>query len=691
MIKLENVSVIDDNNLLLDSFSYEFGTGLYLIKAKNTEKIFNYLNKRNLLTGNIIFDEDIYLVDDKISISNEQCVLEYVNNKDLIKEFNFDNNKICDLDEHELKLLNLIKAINDNKRNILYDDCYKEDTYNILKKYSKDRTIIIASNLALSNKNLIYITKGKLDYTVNNVSFKQLFNNKLALILSIIMLLFMTISLPYANFNRVDSDYLNIKINNYKVVTPMYYHVNPYVGYVGKYTYRTTTYLSIAELNKYLPGVRYLYGEKVKTVDDLINAGFEMYPNYINNLDDGGIIISDSALIRHIKNENIDVPYADMENIVNYMIGKEYLHVNKIYGIYKANPVIDYGDPEFRYYDESNCVNIGERVDQDIIRTYGHANSKVEHYPIKISLTVNGKENDTSMIESIGNLFGIGSRSLFVNEDLFSNNNHTILKNNSIILSSSVFSKLFGIDLNLNENGQTISDLKDYFNANYVLTIDYALPTGNYQITYPCVLSGIVDGGIGIYASQPIIFIRDDLAKEVMSAVSPQPSFVAVDDISDLYGTINLLDQNNINLNYEGFEKVFVAQHDYFLYLISFGIFVGLVVLILLINFRKNIKVNLSKGEGRGVYLGRVVYRSLISGLVLMFILSVICIAFCIAVTYSYNAIVDINYVSTLNPNIYDPFICILPFSASNVVYLFIIGFLFIFLVNLCKKQRFLN
>ena len=176
-----------------------------------------------------------------------------------------------------------------------------------------------------------------------------------------------------------------------------------------------------------------------------------------------------------------------------------------------------------------------------------------------------------------------------------------------------------------------------------------------------------------------------------MSAVSPQPSFVAVDDISDLYGTINLLDQNNINLNYEGFEKVFVAQHDYFLYLISFGIFVGLVVLILLINFRKNIKVNLSKGEGRGVYLGRVVYRSLISGLVLMFILSVICIAFCIAVTYSYNAIVDINYVSTLNPNIYDPFICILPFSASNVVYLFIIGFLFIFLVNLCKKQRFLN
>ncbi len=137
MIKLENVSVIDDNNLLLDSFSYEFGTGLYLIKAKNTEKIFNYLNKRNLLTGNIIFDEDIYLVDDKISISNEQCVLEYVNNKDLIKEFNFDNNKICDLDEHELKLLNLIKAINDNKRNILYDDCYKEDTYNILKNIVK--------------------------------------------------------------------------------------------------------------------------------------------------------------------------------------------------------------------------------------------------------------------------------------------------------------------------------------------------------------------------------------------------------------------------------------------------------------------------------------------------------------------------------------------------------------------------
>ena len=126
------------------------------------------------------------------------------------------------------------------------------------------------------------------------------------------------------------------------------------------------------------------------------------------------------------------------------------------------------------------------------------------------------------------------------------------------------------------------------------------------------------------------------------------------------------------------------TEHSYFFYLISFGIFISLVILGIIIKYRKNIVNNIK--NYKECLLPNII-KIIIYTLSLTVIMSLIALVFCIVVTICYNNM----FVPFRGWGDIDPYAYILPFSLTNILYFFVEGLLGSILYFLVKNNRSLN
>lgn len=195
MIKLKNISIGYDNNIIIDNFSYTFAnTGLYAIKGEsgcgkttllNSIAMFHKLNSGSILYSNDIsnVNESISLIFQDNNLFENLTVIENIklltslskdiddsNINSILNEINiskYKNTKVSNLSGGERQRVSIAIAIILDKKVILADEplsSLDDDNSNkimeLFKKISKDRLVILSSHNS-------FILEKYCDYIIN--------------------------------------------------------------------------------------------------------------------------------------------------------------------------------------------------------------------------------------------------------------------------------------------------------------------------------------------------------------------------------------------------------------------------------------------------------------------------------------------------------------------------------------------
>ncbi len=493
----------------------------------------------------------------------------------------------------------------------------------------------------------------------------------------VIAIVFLAFSMPFINFDVSYANYLTIINNDIKSFTLRYCEPNRYVRQYFKIreNARDLKFGEIKQLEKDIKGfnAKYLLGDSylnryvISNPKEIEEYGFELYPNYINEYVDGGIVIPDKYAKECYELGDIEGLKEHYENDIELykdMINKE-IHGDRIIGVFKMPSLITDTSIQLLYFECSDRLSTGHTEFDDYT----------------ITLKTNLKEIDIDDYGYIGN-----RENIYIVED-------TDVKDFPIpvfTMSKDTFKELFDVDINnyissTSEGKEQIVKIPEQFYYDYEVKINYngyLYPDNNLDnIIYPLksnmnmVLFGVYDThssyGNSIRFNEEAYTILADL-------FVGYNKLYATNSFEDLNYVLHKLYGYNITPYCDGLHNIQKAECSYFFYLISFGIFISLVILGIIIKYRKNIINNIKNYKK---YLLPNIVKIIIYTLSLTIILSLLALVFCYVVTICYNNM----FTGWLG---IDPYASILPFSITNILYFFIEGLLGSTLYFLVKSNN---
>lgn len=669
MIKFNDVSYIQKDEICLDGFKYIFSNDLYYINNKILIDLIS-LNIRPT-KGNIYFDSDVIrindIIDSKYKCSNGLVCL------DILKKLRLNDVYIVNLSIEERKLLNFIHILLENNyKNIIYDGKLSNYEYKIIKPYLKNKTIIFTNNIKNIKINELYFTNGIIDYEKNNINiFREIinsFNNKSKLILSLLMITLIAVIIPYMQYDISYANYINIKYNNLGLVEIVKVKEND--SFLNHNIKKES--LTIDKVKPYLKDEALLYNKnEVRNINDLIDLGLYLYLGYINLTYDGAVVYDELAKSMYInkcfKDVDYNKTYNDDKELFKDIIGKEIettdtiyqgiLNFNRICGIYDSNK----SDLSYEYLIQENKNNIfysflsNKTINLDGSINDQEGNSLINNIKIMKNYIDVSEENNTILLYD--NLLN-GNYVYHFNEDA-----QLDIKGNEVIAPISFISELADKELSLSE---TISYLNNVSGK-----VDLNLPNLNnvYYLKYADF--NIPIKVVGISTKEELIVSSDIIYNYV-----PTTIVCNARKIDNLYDVIKTLDKNGISFNYILSDKVITRKdstNKVILTIVSISI---LTILLISIINRKNIKNNLRRGNGLKPYLINGVITIFKESILLTFILSII--------SFTFSMI--INSMMNLNNEI---FIVVMEFNILTILYIFILCLIFSFISLIYSKKRF--
>ena len=364
-----------------------------------------------------------------------------------------------------------------------------ENVCDILKQISKEKLVIVVShNEELANKygdriiriedgkiikdeelNKIEITEIKFKENVHKFSnkniiklaIKNIFEKKVRFIISILSIIIsfsiLSLSLSVAFFDRPYVDSINIKNNN----------INKYVieGTKAKDPNAVDNIeqvrfnRSMAEEIEKTNGLEYIRNGVIKSINQVISMGYELYPNY-REIDDESIILPDYELYLSVENNNLH--YISNDEVVKKKelkfddIDKYYIYTDDKYyiaGVYKT----------FRYENLDN-ENIYNQDKEDSSKAFGNRSEEIIFYTsggkYDTNLTIKtalGKDKDKyRFVTEYKKLRKRSPTIIFMNIygprniEYFNDTNYGELsldlypKDNEIYISLSIYNEIFG-------------------------------------------------------------------------------------------------------------------------------------------------------------------------------------------------------------------------------------------------------
>ena len=272
-----------------------------------------------------------------------------------------------------------------------------ENVCDILKQISKEKLVIVVShNEELANKygdRIIRIEDGKIikDEELNKIeiaeikfkenvhkfsnkniiklAIKNIFEKKVRFIISILSIIIsfsiLSLSLSMAFFDRPYVDYINIKNNN----------IQSYIIESNNHEKSVRLYKSVADKVTQTNGLEYIRNGVIKSINQVISMGYELYPNY-REIDDESIVLPDYELYDYVAYDKLHYISNDevvkkkefkFDGIDNYYISTD----DKYYiaGVYKT----------FRYENLDN-ENIYNQDKEDSSKAFGNRSEEIIFY-----------------------------------------------------------------------------------------------------------------------------------------------------------------------------------------------------------------------------------------------------------------------------------------------------------------------
>ena len=355
-----------------------------------------------------------------------------------------------------------------------------ENVCDILKQISKEKLVIVVShNEELANKygdriiriedgkiikdeelNKIEITEIKFKENVHKFSnkniiklaIKNIFEKKVRFIISILSIIIsfsiLSLSLSVAFFDRPYVDSINIKNNN----------IQSYIIESNNYEKSVRLYKSVADKVTQTNGLEYIRNGVIKSINQVISMGYELYPNY-REIDDESIILPDYELYLSVENNNLH--YISNDEVVKKKelkfddIDKYYIYWNDKYyiaGVYKT----------FRYENQDN-ENIYNKNKEEYDKTLSNAPEQMifytqeskyltlrQHTSININDDSHGyllKFKYNNKVRELKNGSSIdveNATNTFFDDQKFYSNTPRYPEKNEVYLPLSMYNKLFG-------------------------------------------------------------------------------------------------------------------------------------------------------------------------------------------------------------------------------------------------------
>ena len=504
----------------------------------------------------------------------------------------------------------------------------------------------------------------------------------------VVAILFLSFSMPFINFDVSYANYLTIVNNDIKSFALEY--IEP-TRYVREYSHlrerrRELKFGEIKQLEQNIKGfnAKYLLGEyyfdayQINHPTDIEEYGFELYPNYINDSGEEGVVVSDVYVKEEYESGNIDGMKDHYENDTELFkdVINKIIHSMRIIGVYKRP----------KYLPSNISLNMRFICTDTIV-----AGGVDPYAKSTITLKTGSKEIE---IKKIGSTLYDGYH---IGDIYISDVSTTHLPITGFKMSKYTFNELFGVDINdyivYTDNGEQIVEIPEQFFYDYELTITYdghLYPDDNLDdILYPfksnmnMVLYGVYDDSHSYHDTS--IRVSDKIYPIINDLLNGYSKLYATDSFDDLnYVLHQLYDLNIMPSCHNALISIVKAEHSYFFYLISFGIFISLVILGIIIKYRKNIVDNIK--NYKECLLPNII-KIIIYTLSLTVIMSLIALVFCIVVTICYNNM----FVPFRGWGDIDPYAYILPFSLTNILYFFVEGLLGSILYFLVKNNRSLN
>ena len=254
-LMLNNAILRVNDVLVLDNVTYTFKNGIYAFDSLYANDILEYISNDNY---GVITNSSKFIVKDIIN-DKYTYIEDYIKDRKLIELFNLQNQILAKLTIEGKEFVNFLKALDSENNVIIYKNSnLSNKDIKKLKKYFKDK-IIFLGNLDIVKKeiektkfsnnvlkstpktkkiqrksnlkhvNIVTIDDKKIGYIaysnyLNDLKF--IFKSKSRIILSILLLLYIALSIPFVTFDRVYADYLTIKANDSIVINMAFSEVN---------------------------------------------------------------------------------------------------------------------------------------------------------------------------------------------------------------------------------------------------------------------------------------------------------------------------------------------------------------------------------------------------------------------------------------------------------------------------------
>lgn len=525
----------------------------------------------------------------------------------------------------------------------------------IVNQINNDNKEFIANNQKFSNKNIF------------KLSLKNLFDRKIRFIISMVSIVLafsiLSLSLAISGFERPYVDAKNITSNN----------VNKYLITSNRDNY--WIYNSTAEKITEYPELEYIRNGIVESINDVINMGYELYPNY-QEITDESIILSDSYLNGYVQsgclyyisnNQEVAKTEFSFERINEYYITEtENYYIAGVYHTYSFNNDDVYiNDPQTESYDKAQN-DLSEKI---LFRT---ANSLYRYiYPYfmigneKGEFTLKVKQDNltrtiTGLENSINTYYHLAGP-YFNNQEYVANGAGSKLQENEIYVSLDVYNSIF------NEKSNLAYYLGDnYFERKLIrvpLHINEQLDLEiieNSSSEEKLVLKNVAIKGILVDCDYRII-MSEGIGKKIDNFTINNSILVKTSSIKNQYSFLKpIYDDYGYFANYYYTERLTSFEEDLEIAKVVSKILVPLMIaLIVLINTIIISQIVKSKDKENGVLRAIGVRKQSIINIYLLQSILIICISFVISLII---AIVFINLTNNALVGEYSKSISVLLF-----------------------------
>ena len=580
--------------------------------------------------------------------------------------------------ENSKNICDILKKISLNKLVIVVshnEGLAQEYADRIIKLDDGNISADIIKNEILSEKEKFHANSYSISKKdVLKLSLKNIFDRKIRFFISLFSIIVafsvLSLSLAVAGFDRPYVDAKNIKDNN-----------------VDKYLITSNRdniwiYNDTAEEIIQYEGLEYIRNGVVKSINDVIEMGYDIYPNY-SEITDESIILSDFDLylsaqhgeVYYISNDEIvDKAEFNLNNFNEYYIrynrksDEKYL-IPGIYHSYyyenKDNPIIY--DISTDAYDKAHN-NFSEGIffhtENSIYETPSYVDfrvgSDIGHFKLRVS---RGKE--TSFVNRLDNLVTEEEweGTYFTDKEYVNVSTKIVPEGNEVYLTLKVYNCFF------NERSELDYYFGDQFSLKNLLRkpihIDEPFNLeiiSNGKTGEKLVIENLVVKGILPYGEDEIILSKD-IKKRIDDFTKNNSILVKTSSVKNNYSFLKKIYNDGYYANYYCTEKITAFQDGLSIaQFISSILVVLMIILIVLINTIIISQIVKSKDKENGVLRAIGVKKSSILNIYLLQSI------FIIIISYVISLIVDMIFIKVINAvlvNTYSPSLSLVLFRGS--------------------------